>query len=182
MANLAELPLTDKRGLYRAVIETPRGETRKIDYDRELECFFIKRRLPLGMAYPFHFGFLPSTLGEDGDPLDAIVLSADPTFASLTVSSRLIGALTVKQKDAGEKALRNDRFIMVPKNDFENGRMRDIADVPNERRAEIEDFLTGSVKLEKKKLAFLGWVSARQAAVLIEKGAKTFRRDEKKNA
>src|ERR1041385_2020441 len=117
MSNLAKLPLKNDEGLHRVVVETPRGETRKIDYDRELKCFFIKRRMPLGVAYPFHFGFFPSTLGADGDPLDAIVLCGDATFPGRTVNVRIVGAVKVEQTEKGAKPVRNDRFLAVPKHD-----------------------------------------------------------------
>jgi len=162
MANLAGLPLKIRDGLFRVVVETPKGATQKIDYDDELECFFVKRRLPLGIAYPFHFGFFPSTRGEDGDPVDAIVLYDQPAFPGLVLACRIVGALRVAQTEEG-KTVRNDRFIVVPKSDMEHVSVADVQDLSADRRAEIEAFLTQSVRLERKALSFLGW-SDRAAA------------------
>lgn len=61
-------------GDMRAVIETPKGSCNKYRYDPHCDCFELATSLPQGMAFPFDFGFVPSTLGDDGDPLDVLVL------------------------------------------------------------------------------------------------------------
>lgn len=180
MSNLAKLALKNDDGLFRVVIETPRGETRKIDYDDKDRCFFVKRRLPLGLAYPFHFGFLPSTLGDDGDPLDAVLLCFDDSVPGLVVTSRIVGVLKVEQRNGKGKTKRNDRFIAVPGDDVEHQDVTKISDVTPDRRKQIEQFLADSVKLEKKRLQFLGWGGADEAADLIRAGAAKVSRTAKK--
>src|SRR5690349_20953185 len=69
-------PLTlpmHKDGLVVVVIETPRGSGNKLKYDTGLGVYRLDRALPAGLIFPFDFGFIPQTLADDGDPLDAIV-------------------------------------------------------------------------------------------------------------
>jgi len=66
--------------------------------------------LPLGAVFPFDFGFIPSTRGEDGDPLDVLVLMEEPAFCGCLISARLLGAIEARQKEKG-KTERNDRLI-----------------------------------------------------------------------
>src|ERR1700687_1477265 len=63
-----------KQRLCQAIIETPKGRRNKFDYDPEFRMFKLGGLLPEGMAFPFDFGFIPSTLADDGDPLDVMVL------------------------------------------------------------------------------------------------------------
>jgi inorganic pyrophosphatase len=76
MSDLTSLPLKlDEKDLVcRAIIETPKGCRNKFDYDPDSRLFMLGGLLPEGMMFPFDFGFLPSTLGDDGDPLDIMVL------------------------------------------------------------------------------------------------------------
>ena len=67
-----------KSGDLRAVIETPRGSRNKFRYDPQCDCFELATALPEGMSFPFDYGFVPSTLGDDGDPLDLLVLMDAP--------------------------------------------------------------------------------------------------------
>jgi inorganic pyrophosphatase len=161
MANLATLPL-NAGALFRVVVETPRGSTQKIDYDAANDCFFVKRRLPLGVAYPFHFGFFPSTRGEDGDPVDALVLSGDAAFSGLVLMCRVVGVLKLEQREGGRR-FRNDRYIVIPKSDVAHTAIESIRDLDRGRRREIEEFLAASVRLEDKKLTFRGWADRRVA-------------------
>jgi inorganic pyrophosphatase len=169
MANLAHLPLEHEGGLTRVVIETPRGSTQKVDYDETLECFVLKRRLPLGVAYPFDFGFVPSTRGGDGDPLDAIVLSDAPLFTGLVVPCRVVGMLGVSQTEQ-RRTVRNDRFIAIPDADVMHAHIADVGDIGRQMRREIEEFLSASITLEEKKIRFRGWLGRRAARKALAAG------------
>src|SRR5438128_1094819 len=76
---------------WRVVIETPQGSQNKYAFDQELGLFILNGILPEGMSFPYDFGFLPSTLGEDGDPLDVLLLMDEPTFCGCVIPSRLLG-------------------------------------------------------------------------------------------
>jgi inorganic pyrophosphatase len=94
-AVLSEISPFDGDGDVRIVIETPRGSRSKYSYDPECDCMQLSTVLPEGMVFPYDFGFIPSTLGEDGDPLDILVLMEASVIpgccAALTTATRLAG-------------------------------------------------------------------------------------------
>lgn len=85
-------------GDLRVVIETPRGSRNKYDYDPECDCLDLATVLPEGMRFPYDFGFVPSTRGEDGDPLDILILMEAPTIPGCVVRARLVGAIKLFKK------------------------------------------------------------------------------------
>ncbi len=80
-----------------AVIETPKGNAEKYNYDPKTKFFKLKKILPTGMVFPYDFGFIPGTEGEDGDPLDIIVISEFESFPGCMVECRIIGAIIAEQ-------------------------------------------------------------------------------------
>src|SRR4030088_2218646 len=114
MANLAAAPnkWDAKKRECKVIIETPKGRRNKFDYDTEFQMFALGGLLPEGLAFPFDFGFLPSTLGEDGDPLDVIVLMDEPAHVGCLVDVRLVGVIEAEQMEDGETT-RNDRLVGV---------------------------------------------------------------------
>src|SRR5204863_796713 len=95
-----------------AVIETPKGSRSKFKYDEEHGLFKLSGVLPAGAVFPFDFGFVPATVGEDGDPLDVLVLMDEPVFSGCFVAARLLGVIEARQTEDG-KTERNDRLIAV---------------------------------------------------------------------
>lgn len=173
MPDYLKLPTTTK-GLIRVVIETPRGAAAKMAYDPVSKAFGYVRPLPVGMTYPYDWGFIPSTLGADGDPLDGLVIHQAATAPGIVIKCDLLGALRVKQKDKGGAAVRNDRYIFCPcKEDAEDEPV--VADyVPENLRREIEQFFRSSVLGTGKTIKFKGWQDAKEALRSIQKGAKAF--------
>ena len=102
-----------KSGDLRAVIETPKGSRNKYRYDPDCDCFSLATTLPDGMAFPFDFGFIPSTLGDDGDPLDVLVLMDAPVIAGCVLQCRAIGVIEAREKTRGKRWEQNDRLIGV---------------------------------------------------------------------
>lgn len=93
-----------------AIVETPKGSRNKYTYDQEADLCKLKKALPAGMMFPFDFGFIPSTLAEDGDPMDILVLTDAPTFPGCLVECKILGIIKVEQfKNGGY--IRNDRVI-----------------------------------------------------------------------
>lgn len=93
-----------------AIVETPKGSRNKYTYDQEADLCKLKKALPAGMMFPFDFGFIPSTLAEDGDPMDILVLTDAPTFPGCLVECKILGIIKVEQFKKGEY-VRNDRVI-----------------------------------------------------------------------
>ena len=115
MADLNKLPVRDKDGNVYVVVETPRGSSAKLEFDPELQVFTLSKSLILGLTYPYDWGFIPSTRGEDGDPLDALILHDAATAPGLVLKCKIIGVLEVLQLEKGKRKIRNDRLIAVPK-------------------------------------------------------------------
>ena len=95
-----------------AVIESTKGQRNKFVYDTKRQTFELAGLLPEGMSFPLDYGFIPSTLGEDGDPIDILVLSDEPAFAGATLKVRIIGVVEAEQAK-GKRAVRNDRIVGV---------------------------------------------------------------------
>src|SRR5918997_1148233 len=87
--NLAGLEAFHDEEELNVVVETPKGSRNKYDYDEKLGLFKLGGVLPSGASFPFDFGFVPSTLGGDGDPLDVLVLMEEPAFAGCLVRTRV---------------------------------------------------------------------------------------------
>ena len=97
-----------------AMVECPKGFNQKFDYEPKEKRFRLSKVLPAGLVFPFDFGMIPGTKGEDGDPLDMIVISESGTFPSCLIDCRLVGALQAEQTERDGKTMRNDRLIGVP--------------------------------------------------------------------
>jgi inorganic pyrophosphatase len=109
----ATAPRDSKSGDFRAVIETPKGSRNKYRYNPDCDCFELATTLPEGMAFPFDFGFSPSTLGDDGDPVDVLVLMDAPVMPGCILRCHLIGVIEAREKERGKRWEQNDRLIAV---------------------------------------------------------------------
>src|SRR5574339_743428 len=95
--SIAELPALDsKSGDLNVIIETTQGSRSKYKYDPELNCFKLSNILTEGSVFPYDFGFIPSTRGDDGDPLDVLLLIEEGAFTGCLIPAKLIGAITAE--------------------------------------------------------------------------------------
>src|SRR5262249_28284037 len=103
MADLTTLPLqlNAQKSTCRAIIETPKGFRNKFDYDPDSNLFMLGGLLPEGMMFPFDFGLVPSTRGEDGDPLDILVLMDARAHVGCLIEVRIIGVIMAEQSEDG---------------------------------------------------------------------------------
>ena len=81
-------PILKKTGEIHAIVETPKGSRNKFDFDPQTGLFELGSAMPEGVEFPFEFGFIPGTLGEDGDPLNLLILMDAPTFVGCVVKAR----------------------------------------------------------------------------------------------
>jgi inorganic pyrophosphatase len=116
-------------------VEIPRGSRNKYEYDPELKAIVLDRRLFTSTVYPADYGFVEATLGEDGDPLDALVLVEDPTFPGCRIRTRAVAIFRM----IDEKG-RDDKLVCVPQGDPTWAGVRDLGDINAAFRAEIEQF------------------------------------------
>jgi inorganic pyrophosphatase len=128
------------------VVEIPRGSRNKYEYDHETGVIRLDRRLFSATVYPADYGFVPDTLAEDGDPLDAIILLEEPTFPGCWVTARPVGVFQMRD-DAGPDA----KIVCVPAGDPRWADVVSIGDVPELLRAEIEHFFDVYKTLEPGK-------------------------------
>ena len=128
------------------VVEIPRGSRNKYEYDHHAHHIRLDRRLFSATVYPADYGFIPDTLGEDGDPLDALVLVEDPTFPGCWVSGRPVGVFWMED-DKGPDA----KIICVPAGDPRWDSVKEITDLPELLLAEIEHFFDVYKMLEPDK-------------------------------
>ncbi|ODT29851.1 MAG: inorganic pyrophosphatase [Kaistia sp. SCN 65-12] len=175
MANFLKLP-TRSQGLYRVVIETPRGSAAKLAYEPSSGVFEYSRPLPVGNTYPYDWGFIPSTIGDDGDPLDGLVIHQAATAPGIVIKCDLLGSLRVKQKDPHGAEIRNDRYIFCPHKEDSPDERVEADNVPPDLRREIEQFFFSSVLGTGKKLKMKGWQDAAEAAASLKSGMKAFAR------
>jgi inorganic pyrophosphatase len=160
-----------KEDLLQVIIETPKGCRNKYSFDAKQEIFLLKAALPAGMVFPYDFGFIPRTLGGDGDPLDVLVLMDEPAFPGCALLTRLIGVIEGEQTTK-EKVTRNDRLIAVAETAHMYGHLKKLKDVPEQTLLEIEDFFVNYHKLQGKKFKVLGRKGPKTAFDLIAKGGK----------
>jgi len=170
---LCDLPaFNEKENCLRAVIETPKGSPNKYDYDPKFGCFELAKTLPEGLTFPFDFGFVPSTKGEDGDPLDILVLMDFPAIMGCVVNVRLIGCLRAEQKEKGEDTVRNDRFVAVAQDSRTLSDVKSLADLRPGLLKEIKAFFVQYNKLAGKKFTPIGDCGAKRALSLVKAGMR----------
>lgn len=170
-SDFLNLPCRNQAGAVHVVVEAPRGSLIKLKYDPVLGVFAFNRALELGVAYPYDWGFIPSTTAEDGDPLDAMVMFDCPSATGVVIPSRAIGIVRMTQNEKpNAKTERNDRVIAVPIGD---PRYRHVDELPKQVRKQLEDFfVTASSKIVKVE----GWEGPKAAKAAIETAALRYLR------
>jgi inorganic pyrophosphatase len=151
-----------------AVIETPKGCAAKYNYDEETGMFRLKKILPEGMVFPFHFGFLPFTRAEDGDPLDVLVLLDEPAWPGCLITCNIIGVLEAEEMKKGQ-TIRNDRLIATAKASEKYNKVKSLYSLDKYLEKEIENFFNTYTALEKKALKIIGKRGRKTAINLIKK-------------
>ncbi|MFL6617700.1 MAG: inorganic diphosphatase [Povalibacter sp.] len=123
------------------VVDTQKGSRNKFRFDEELGAFTLAHVLPLGTHFPYDFGSVPRTLAEDGDPIDVMILSDEPTFVGCVIDVLLIGVIEAEQTSDGETK-RNDRLLGVPVTKVNAATLAEISDVPSTALDQIELFFS----------------------------------------
>ncbi len=140
-------------------VETPTGSRNKYEYDARLGAMRLDRRLPSATIFPVDYGFIPETLGLDGDPLDAMVIVEDPTFPGCVITARIVG-LFMMDDEHGPDA----KLITVSESDARWGNATELADIPRPLLDEIEHFFDVYKMLEPEKNTTTRGYEGRKAA------------------
>ncbi len=175
--NLTYLGAWDpKSGATNVIIETVQGSRNKFKYEPATASFALSKILPCGAVFPFDFGFIPSTVGDDGDPLDVLVLMDVPAFPGCRVPCRLVGVLEAEQVEDG-KAERNDRLIAIAEASHDHKDVRSLKDLNPHLLKEIEHFFVSYNQMAGKEFKVLGWHGPNRAKKVAQQGAERFRRE-----
>jgi inorganic pyrophosphatase len=181
-ANLFDLDTFHDDKELNVVIETPKGSRNKYNYDEKTGLFRLGGVLTSGASFPFDFGFVPSTLGGDGDPLDVLVLMDEPAFAGCLVRTRLVGVVEAEQTERDGETTRNDRLIGVAADSRLLRRVRALEALGPDLLEEIEHFFVSYNQIKGKVFKPLGRFGPRKALALVEEGAKLYRQSKRRRA
>ena len=169
------LPSRDDDGAWLAVIEATQGTRHKLKYRAGWNAFVLHNVLPLGLSFPYDFGFVPSTRGDDGDPLDVLVLADEALPPGAVVPCRIVGVIEAEQQDEGEaKAERNDRLLAVAMKSRRHGECRELRDIAGNVLDEIEQFFVAFNADKGGRFRPLARRGAAAATRLVEQGERRF--------
>ena len=174
--NLAASPAYVSDDVCHVVVEAPRGSTLKLKYEPHWDDMSISRPLPLGLTFPFDWGFVPSTQAADGDPLDAMLLWDVASYPGVVVRCRAIGVLQVEQNRTNHDPsarIRNDRVLAIPVETRREHAIRDIREFPARILEELEQFTHAATALEGKDARIVGWGDAAEALKLVKESARS---------
>ena len=170
MPDYVRLPIgPDAPRLVNAIIEIPRDSVNKYEYDKQLHVFRLDRTLFSPVHYPGDYGFIPCTLGLDGDPLDVLVLVEAPSFPGCLMEVRPIGVL--RMIDQGRS---DEKILAVAQSDPLYREVKEYSEVFTHTLHEIEHFFAIYKSLEGKKTEISGWAGADAARKIISEGQQRF--------
>jgi inorganic pyrophosphatase len=172
-ASLLTLPPFDNEYI-RVVIETPKGSHNKYDFEPKLGIFEHAAVLPEGMTFPYDFGFIPATLGDDGDPLDVLVFMDFPVMPGCLVRARLLGGIQAEQTERDGKRVRNDRLIAVAAKARLYQAIETLSDLRAHCLDEIKEFFIAYNKQNGKRFHPIGDCDAAGGLKLVRKGMRRF--------
>jgi inorganic pyrophosphatase len=157
------------------IIETPKGSRNKYAFDAEQKIFELKKVLPAGMAFPYDFGFIPSTKAEDGDPTDVLVLMDEPAFPGCLLKCRLIGIIEGEEK--GKKGTeRNDRIVAIEEENHSYAHVKHIDDLGKKFTKELETFFVNYHELSDSHYKILDVRGPGEARRRIKDGMRKYRK------
>ena len=169
MHDLLRLPARAASGAVHVVIESPKGSRVKLKWDPALGAITLSRPLPSGLSYPYDWGFVPGTLADDGDPLDALVYWDAGSYPGVVLACRPVGVVKLEQDRKGNGArIRNDRILAVPVKDERGAALASALDLPCRVRDELEQFFLHTIVFEPKNPRLLGWGGPDEAAALLD--------------
>ena len=174
----SDLPAIDRdTGMVNAVIETSKHARAKLDYDPDSGYYKLHDVLPEGLLFPFNFGFIPSTLAEDGDPLDVLVITDAVLPCNCFLMVRLLGVIEAEERTKEKREPnRNDRLVAVPSGDPAAASLQSIHDLRPEFLDQIERFFKSYGEFKGKEWKTLGRSGPDRAFALVEEAIEERRR------
>ncbi len=175
MSNPLKLPVAgDAPHSIRCIVETPQGSHAKLRYDPEAKLFALSKELVIGLTYPYDWGFIPSTIGEDGDPTDVMLLHDVATYPGLMICASLVGVLLVTDLKNG-KTTPNPRLFAVPVGAHREDDIDDVRELSKRTRKELERFFKQTGALESKEVEVGEWEGPNRAREILDADAARYR-------
>jgi inorganic pyrophosphatase len=171
LADPSRLSPDEHKKMLRVVIETPKGSRNKFAFNPDDRVFELKKVLPAGMAFPYDFGFVPSTEADDGDPVDVLVLMDEPAFPGCVLACRPIGVIEGEQGEKKDKE-RNDRIVAVQEDAHSWADIKTIDDLGTEFCRELEEFFVNYHRLSGKEYRVLDVKGPAAARKLVKSSPK----------
>ena len=151
------------------VVETPKGSGNKYSYDEQTGLFKLSKVLPQGLVFPVHFGFVPHTKAQDGDPLDIVILMDEISFPGTIIECRPIGIIEAQQKEKNGKTMRNDRIISVACESHRYSSIKSLKDLDTSFLDEITKFFITYNAIAGKKFTPLAFSGKSKALKVIRR-------------
>ena len=156
---------------FDVTIEIPKGSRNKYEVDHHTGRVRLDRYLYTSMAYPTSYGYFDDTLGEDGDPLDALVLLPEPVLPGVIVVARPVAMFQMTDEAGGD-----DKVLCVPAGDGRWEHIQDIGDVPPYQLDEIKHFFVHYKDLEPNKFVKAAdWVGREAAEAEVQRSIERFK-------
>jgi inorganic pyrophosphatase len=158
---------------FDVTIEIPKGQRNKYEVDHKTGRIRLDRTLFTATQYPADYGFIDDTLGEDGDPLDVLVLLPQPLFPGVLVEVRPVGMFQMVDEAGGD-----DKVLCVPAGDHRWDHIQDIDDVPQYELDAIKHFFVHYKDLEPGKFVKTAdWVGRTEAEAEVQRSIERFKTD-----
>jgi inorganic pyrophosphatase len=158
---------TDESDEYLVVVEIPTGSRNKYEYDPRMGRMVLDRMLFTATRYPADYGYIEGTLGEDGDPLDALVFVGEPTFPGCAIRVRPVGLFKMWDEKGSD-----EKILCVPLRDPAWSHVENLEDLLPTLRAEVEHFFAVYKDLEGKKVGVEGYAGRDEALAVIEQARR----------
>lgn len=167
MFDFSKLEPFDAKGRVQMVVETPRGSSIKYKLDEKKGYFTVSRSLAAGITYPFDWGFIPGTLSEDGDPVDALCLHSNASFPGAVLPCRCLALVSIDQKGSAGR-VGNPRLILAPA--WDGGDVLEVGTELSDRvKAELEKFFLNATLFTNKDARIVGWQDTAAAESYLHK-------------
>lgn len=151
------------------IVEIPKGSRNKYEMDHDSGEIFLDRMLFTATRYPADYGFIPETLAEDGDPLDAMALVSEPTFPGCRIRIRPLGVFLMQDQGHADH-----KILGVPMGDPVWQDAQSLDDLPPHLLRELEHFFAIYKDLEEAKTAVVGWQGTSDALDVISKARAAY--------
>jgi len=165
----------DADGVFRALVEIPKGSKVKYELDKATGLLRVDRILYSSVMYPANYGFIPRSYCGDGDPLDVLVLGNEPVVPLAILSARAIGVMRMTDQGAPD-----DKIVAVHVNDPAFADYRDIGEVPAHIAREMRRFFEDYKALEGKAVHVEDMQGRDVAVAVVREALEVYRRDEAK--